>query len=49
MLGHLGLNVPDLTAAKRYYDALMPQVGFEPFLAADDQFAYRPAGGKPGT
>lgn len=41
--------MPDLTAAKAYYDDLMPRLGFEPFLAADDQFAYRPAGGKPGT
>ncbi len=49
MLGHLGVNVPDLVAAKKYYDELMPLVGFEPFLAADDQFAFRPAGGKPGT
>jgi catechol 2,3-dioxygenase-like lactoylglutathione lyase family enzyme len=49
MLGHLGINVPDLAAAKRYYDRLMPAVGFEEFLTADDQFAYRPAGGKPGT
>lgn len=49
MLGHLGVNVPDLAAARRYYDALMPLVGFEPFLVADDEFAYRPAAGKPGT
>lgn len=49
MLGHLGINVPDLVAAKRYYDALMPLVGFEPFLSAEDEFAFRPAGGKPGT
>lgn len=49
MLGHIGLNVGDLAAAKAYYDALMPIVGFEPFLAHHDQFAYRPAGGKPGT
>lgn len=49
MLGHLGVNVPDLAAAKAYYDRLMPQLDFEPFLAAHDQFAYRPAGGKPGT
>jgi catechol 2,3-dioxygenase-like lactoylglutathione lyase family enzyme len=49
MLGHLGVNVPDLVAAKRYYDQLMPLVGFEPFLTAEDQFAFRPAGGKPGT
>jgi len=49
MLGHLGINVPDLGAAKNYYDELMPLVDFEPFIAADDQFAFRPAGGKPGT
>lgn len=49
MLGHLGINVPDLAAATAYYDALTPLVGFEPFFAADDQVSYRPAGGKPGT
>ena len=49
MLGHLGINVADLAAAKIYYDALMPLVGFEPFLDDHDQFAFRPAGGKRGT
>jgi catechol 2,3-dioxygenase-like lactoylglutathione lyase family enzyme len=49
VLGHLGVNVTDLAAAKVYYDVLMPLVGFEPFLAHEDEFAYRPAGGKPGT
>ena len=49
MLGHLGINVPDFAAAKRYYDELMPLLGFEPFVAAEDQFAFRPAKGKPGT
>ena len=49
MLGHLGVNVRDLIGAKAYYDQLMPLLDFEPFLAAADQFAYRPAGGKPGT
>lgn len=49
MLGHLGVNVPDLASAKQYYAALMPLVGFEPFLDADDEFAFRPADGKPGT
>jgi catechol 2,3-dioxygenase-like lactoylglutathione lyase family enzyme len=48
-IGHLGLNVHDLAAAKTYYDALMPQVGFEPFLSDDVHFAYRPADGKIGT
>ncbi len=49
MLGHLGLNVPDLDAAKAYYDQLMPLVGFTTFFAADDEIAYRPANNKPGT
>ena len=49
MLGHIGLNVPDLTAAKRYYDELMPLVGFELFFEADDEFAYKPTDNKPGT
>ena len=49
VLGHLGVNVPDLATAKVYYDRLMPALGFEPFLAASDEFAYRPANGKAGT
>src|SRR4051794_14806815 len=49
VLGHLGINVPDLVAAKAYYDELMPLLDFEPFVEAPDQFAYRPAGGRPGT
>jgi catechol 2,3-dioxygenase-like lactoylglutathione lyase family enzyme len=49
MLGHLGINVPDLGAAKAYYDELMPLLGFTTFFAAEDEFSYRPADGKPGT
>ena len=49
MLDHIGLNVPNLAAAKSYYDAIMPSLGFEPFFVATDQFSYQPAGGKPGT
>ncbi len=49
MLGHVGLSVVDLAAARAYYDELMPLVGFEAFLTADDRFAYRPAAGRPGT
>ena len=48
-LSHLGVNVPDLAAAKAYFDALMPLVGFEAYVTRDDQFSYRPAGGEPGT
>jgi catechol 2,3-dioxygenase-like lactoylglutathione lyase family enzyme len=49
VLGHLGINVPDLVAAKRYFDEVMPALGFEPFLDTSDEFAYKPANGKPGT
>ena len=48
-IGHIGLNIFDLPAAKTYYDALMPQVGFEPFLDDERQFSYRPAHGKIGA
>jgi len=49
MLDHLGVNVPDLDAAKAYYDVMMPLLGFEPFFTSDKEFSYQPAGGKPGT
>ena len=49
MLDHLGLNVPDLEAAKSYYDELTPVLGFEPFYATDDEFSYQPAEGRTGT
>ena len=41
--------MPDLDGAKAYYDALMPLVGYEPFVDADDEFSYRPAEGARGT
>ncbi|SNS24911.1 Glyoxalase/Bleomycin resistance protein/Dioxygenase superfamily protein [Actinomadura mexicana] len=43
------MNVRDLGQARTYYDEFMPLVGFEIFFAADEEFSYRPAGGKPGT
>src|SRR6266511_3971965 len=49
VLGHLGVNVPDLAAAKAYYDQVMPALAYEQFLAAPDEFAYQPAEGKRGT
>ena len=49
MLGHLGINVPDLGAAKNYYGVIMPLLEFEPYITGDHEFAYRPIGGKPGT
>jgi catechol 2,3-dioxygenase-like lactoylglutathione lyase family enzyme len=48
-LGHLALNVTDLAAARAHYDVVMPELGYEPFLVHDDEFAYRPAAGKHGT
>lgn len=48
-LGHLGINVTDLTAAQSYYDELMPLLDYAPLLSAADQFAYLPADNKPGT
>lgn len=48
-LGHLGVNVPDLAGAKDYYDRLMPLLGYEAFLSAPHEFAYKPAGGRVGT
>ncbi|MEW9556434.1 VOC family protein [Nonomuraea sp. NPDC050783] len=49
MIGHIGINVPDLRTAKSYYDSLMPLLGFEEFFSAEDEFAYRPVNGKPGA
>jgi len=49
MLRHIGANVRDLVQAKAYYDILMPLLGFEPHIAAEDQFAYRPINNEPGT
>ena len=49
MLGHIGINVPDLATAKAYYDEIMPLLGFETFLSAPDEFAFMPADGKRGT
>jgi catechol 2,3-dioxygenase-like lactoylglutathione lyase family enzyme len=48
-LGHIGINVSDLEVSYSYYSALMPYLGYEQFLAHDDQFAFRPAANKTGT
>lgn len=45
----MGINVPDLDIARAYYGALLPRVGFEPFVDDDTQFAFMPADGKRGT
>lgn len=49
MLGHLGVNVPDLRRAEAYYSRVMPLLGFESFLASETEMAFMPAGGKRGT
>ena len=49
MLGHIGVNVPDLREAAAYYDPLMPLLGHEPFLTTEDALAFMPAAGKRGT
>jgi catechol 2,3-dioxygenase-like lactoylglutathione lyase family enzyme len=49
MLGHIGLNVPDLAAAKAYYDDVLPLLGYEPFFSAADEFSFMPAAEKRGT
>jgi catechol 2,3-dioxygenase-like lactoylglutathione lyase family enzyme len=49
VIGHLGINVPDLAEARAYYDGIMPLLGFEPFFATDNEIAFMPGGGKRGT
>jgi catechol 2,3-dioxygenase-like lactoylglutathione lyase family enzyme len=44
-LDHVGINVPDPVSAREYYDALMPLVGFQPFMSGADWFSYGPAEG----
>jgi catechol 2,3-dioxygenase-like lactoylglutathione lyase family enzyme len=48
-IGHLGLGVPDLAAARAYYDRLVPSLDYEPFFAHDDEVAYLPADGRRGA
>ncbi len=48
-IGHLGLNVPDLTVAKTYYDIVMPALGYTTFIESDDEIAYMPGEGKRGA
>ena len=49
MLGHIGVNVPDLERAGAYYLPLMPLLDYEPFLTTEDALAFMPAEGKRGT
>jgi catechol 2,3-dioxygenase-like lactoylglutathione lyase family enzyme len=43
-LGHIGVNISDLSRGKAHFDAVMPLLGFELFMADANQFSYKPAG-----
>jgi catechol 2,3-dioxygenase-like lactoylglutathione lyase family enzyme len=47
-IDHIGIGVPDLTAAKRYYDELMPVLGLIQWFptAPDGTFNYGPNGAR---
>ena len=49
VLGHLGLNVPDVDGARAYYGDILPLLDYAPFLSDEDGFSYMPAHGKRGT
>jgi catechol-2,3-dioxygenase len=49
VIGHLGVNVPDLGRATEYYGPLMPLLGYESFPTAGDAVAFMPAGGTRGA
>jgi catechol 2,3-dioxygenase-like lactoylglutathione lyase family enzyme len=47
-IDHIGLGVPDLAAAKRYYDELMPILGLRTWFPTTEagEFNYGPDGAK---
>jgi catechol 2,3-dioxygenase-like lactoylglutathione lyase family enzyme len=49
VLGHLGINVPDLAAAKAYYDELVPLLDYQPFISSETECAYTPIDGMRGA
>jgi len=49
VLGHLGLNVPDIEVARSYYGEIMPLLDYEPFMSDEEGFAYMPASGHRGA
>jgi catechol 2,3-dioxygenase-like lactoylglutathione lyase family enzyme len=49
VLGHIGVNVPDLGRARAYYGPLMPLLGYEPYSTGEDALAFMPAAGKRGA
>ena len=43
LIDHNGIGVPDLVAAKQYFDGFMPMVGFVEWFPSDEfQFNYGP-------
>ena len=51
MIDHIGIGVPDLVAAKQYYDELMPVLGLRAWFptSPSGEFNYGPDGGGRGT
>ena len=47
-IDHIGIAVPDLAAAKAYYDELMPILGLKEWFKTEPEFNYGPDG-KLGT
>jgi len=45
-IDHIGIGVPDLPAAKRYYDELMPILGLKQWFDTSPTFNYGPDGAK---
>jgi catechol 2,3-dioxygenase-like lactoylglutathione lyase family enzyme len=47
-IDHIGIGVPDLAAAKRYYDELMPVLGLRQWFktGSDGSFNYGPGGAR---
>jgi len=47
-IDHIGIGVPDLAAAKRYYDELMPILGLRPWFptSPDGTFNFGPDGAR---
>ena len=47
-IDHIGIGVPNLAAAKAYYDELMPVLGLKQWFKPDDagSFNYGPDGGR---
>lgn len=49
VLGHLGVNVADLTIASGFSGELMPLLGYQTLLTSEDAVAFQPADGRRGA